>query len=158
MARFAVLALALARMFASLASAQEVVAKKYEPPVKITATATKIDAEGKQKVTITITMEKGIEVFANPVKNEDFESAAARVSISAKSKPVSVRMNFPAGEKRGEKIVGDYYVYTRPVAIEAFVERAANDASPLEVTVYCQFFNWVQLRCYPPLTRKFTLP
>ena len=52
-------------MLASVAEAK--------PPrlVKVDATATKIDADGKQIVTVTLDIEKNWYIYANPVKNEE---------------------------------------------------------------------------------------
>ncbi|MCI0379128.1 MAG: protein-disulfide reductase DsbD N-terminal domain-containing protein [Gemmataceae bacterium] len=109
--------------------------KKSDAEVKVTAKGAKPDAGGKQVVTITMIHNKGWHSYANPVGNEDFENAQTEVKITAKTKPEKIKIEYPEGKLHKDKIVGDYKIYEDKVEIKAVVQRAAGDASPLEVSV-----------------------
>ena len=64
-------ALALLAALAAPVSAQP---KGSDSVVKATATASKPDADGKQTVTITLTIDPKYHLYANPVGNQDFDS------------------------------------------------------------------------------------
>src|ERR1022692_664337 len=72
---------------------------KSDSKVKASVTATKPDADGKQTVTITLEIEKGFYLYANPVNNEFLESAELKVKIVAKE-PAKVKMAYPPGKTR----------------------------------------------------------
>src|SRR5882672_57789 len=76
--------------------------KKSDSKVKASATATKI-TDGKQTVTITMEIEKGWYLYANPVGSEDFEGNKTNVSIKAKEK-VAAKVKYPEGTPKVEKI------------------------------------------------------
>ena len=159
MARLTICTFAAALLFATQVSAQAGKADKADKVVKITATATKIDAEGKQRVTITITMEPNWHIYANPVQNDELKDAATLVKIDAKAEPVSVKVNYPTGSRHEDKDIGVYFVYEKVVDIEAFVERAASDTSPLQVTVRFNACDLVVTKeCLLTKTRTITIP
>src|SRR5215471_18588886 len=66
-------------------------------PVKIQATASKPDAQGKQTVTVQITIAKGWHIYANPVDHEDFAEAQTVVALKAGGKNVGT-VKYPAGK------------------------------------------------------------
>jgi hypothetical protein len=103
--------------------------------VKVTATADKPDADGKQSVTITLMIDKDWHTYANPVGNEDLESTQTVVTIGAKVKPTEVKIDYPKGKLIKDSVVGNYSIYEDKVTIKATVRRAKGDTSPLEVSV-----------------------
>jgi hypothetical protein len=131
------------------------VGKKSDSVVKIAAVAGKLDA-GKQMVQITLDVAKGWHVYANPVKNEDLISAATVVKVNAAAKPASVDVKYPVGKKHTDKVLGDYYTYEGTVAIDAVVQRAAGDASKLEVSV--TFMACDDKQCLQPTTITVKVP
>src|SRR5439155_14185102 len=109
--------------------------KKSDSVVKAKAEAEKIGADGKQSVKVTLTVEKGWHIYANPVGNPDQESAATTVTITGKTKPKDVKIEYPKGKLVKDMLVGNYIVYEGEVVIKAVVERANGDSAPLEVAV-----------------------
>ena len=131
------------------------VGKKSDSVVKVAAVAGKLDA-GKQTVTITLDVNKGWHIYANPVKNEDLISAATIIKVSAAVRPASVDVKYPEGAKHTDKILGSYYTYEGKVAIDAVVQRAAGDASKLEVSV--TFMACDDKQCLQPTTVTVKVP
>lgn len=108
-----------------------------ESKVKIAATAGKPDDDGKQTVTVTIMIEKGWHLYANPVP-EDFPGIPVSVTFNAKKKPEVVKVAYPEGKKVKDPMLGEYKVYEDKVVIKADVTRAKGDDSPLELSVKVQ--------------------
>ena len=109
--------------------------KKSDSEVKVTAKAGKPDNSGKQVVTITLAINKGWHVYANPVGNPDLRSSQTIVTVSAKEKPEQVKVDYPVGKVVNDKLVGNYRTYEGQVDIKTTVQRAKGDAGPLEVSV-----------------------
>jgi DsbC/DsbD-like thiol-disulfide interchange protein len=121
--------------------------------VKVTATATKPDAAGKQTVTVTFVIDKGWHIYANPVGNELLAEAKTVVDIKSAGKP-EVTLKYPPGkvfQDKDEK----YRVYENKVSVQATVVRTIGDKGPLEVSV--RFSACDDKRCLPEAKRKFTL-
>jgi len=59
---------------------------KSDSKVKAKAVVGKAGADGKQTLTITLEIEKGWYIYANPVGDEDFEPNKTRVTVKAKDK------------------------------------------------------------------------
>jgi uncharacterized protein YyaL (SSP411 family) len=133
-------------------------AKKSDSVVKITAKAepAKPGDDGKQVVTITLTIDKGWHLYANPPGMEDLEAVMTKVSVSSKKELQDVKVEYPEGKEINDPAVGKYKVYEDEVKIKATVQRAAGDTGPLEVTVKFQSCNDKQ--CLLPATRKVTVP
>jgi uncharacterized protein len=130
--------------------------KKSDAVVKVTATADKLDADGKQTVSILLSHDSGWHSYANPVGLEDLAAAQTTVTISGKSKLDDVKVDYPAGKLIKDKIVGDYKVFEDKTTIKATVKRAKGDTGPLEVTVKFQACNDKQ--CLLPAVVKLTVP
>ena len=147
---FAGLLACLAAAFtAAGASAQ---GTKSDSKVKITAKADKPGADGKQVVTLTLTIESGWHLYANPVGNEDFADNQTVVAAVPKSKHEVVKVEYPAGKVVKDKTVGDYKVYEDTVTIKAEVRRAKDGADPFELNVKVQACN--DKTCLLPATVK----
>ena len=86
--------------------------------------------------------------YANPVGNEDLESARTKVAITGKTKLQKVDMTYPAGKR---KALGaeSYNAYEGKVEITAKVHRAAGDTGPLDVSVKYMTCNPKGI-CLPP--------
>jgi DsbC/DsbD-like thiol-disulfide interchange protein len=109
--------------------------------VKATATADKPDADGKQNVTITLTIDKSWHLYANPVELKDLVDTQTTVSISAAEKLAKVNIAYPPGKLHEDQIVGNFRIYENTVTIKATVVRAKGDTSPLNVEVKVQACN-----------------
>jgi DsbC/DsbD-like thiol-disulfide interchange protein len=123
-------------------------AKKDESQVKFTASASKPDKDGRQKVTITMDINSGFYAYANPVNNEDLEPAQTVVKIAGAQKLDEMKVDYPQGKK---KMTGElsYNIYEGKFDITATVKRAAGDTGPLDVTVKFSVCN-VKGFCLPP--------
>jgi DsbC/DsbD-like thiol-disulfide interchange protein len=126
--------------------------KKSDSVVKASAKADKIDADGKQLVTITLEVDAGWYIYCNPVGNEDFDSNKTTVTLTGKTKLESVKIDYPKGELVKDAVTGDYNIYKDKVTIKATVQRAKDDTSELEVTIKLQSCN--KASCLLPATIK----
>ncbi len=142
-----------------LAAASANQAGEREKIVKGSVKASNIDAEGKQTVTVTLEIKKGFYIFANPIdlkfkdKSEpDFELDQVNVSVKAKE-PLKVKVFYPAANTRSDGPIS-YKYYEGIVAVEASLQRAAGDQSPLEITIHCR--PMARTVCMPPERIKLT--
>jgi hypothetical protein len=122
--------------------------------VKATATATKPDADGKQTVTITLDIEKGFYLFANPVNHEFLEEAKLTVKVTGMEK-VKFDVKYPAGKTTGPKDLR-FDIYEGVVKIDAKVVRTNGDTSPLTIQVRIQAQD--RSTSYIESTIKLTVP
>jgi DsbC/DsbD-like thiol-disulfide interchange protein len=113
-------------------------AVKSDSKVKLTLSAAKPDADGKQVVKVTLTIDDGWHVYANPVGLQEFASVQTTITVGATVKPKEVRVAYPKGELIKDAVVGDYHVYKEKVEIPVTVIRARGDTGPLEVSVKFQ--------------------
>jgi thiol:disulfide interchange protein len=121
--------------------------------VKAAATATKADAAGKQTVTLTLEINKGYHIYANPVKNKEFKDIQTVVTATSQVKLADVKVNYPAGTYYN-KLNLPCQVYEGKVTIQATVQRAAGDTGPVSVAV--RFYTCDDDTCYPPSTKTFS--
>jgi DsbC/DsbD-like thiol-disulfide interchange protein len=124
--------------------------------VKAKAAASKVDADGNQVITVTLTVDKGWHLYANPVNNEAFEPNATEVTVSGKVKPVSVKAVYPKGQLQKDKDVGDMSIYTGTVSIKVNVKRAKGDKAPLALTVRINACN--EKKCLEQSKVKLDVP
>jgi hypothetical protein len=114
-------------------------AKDEPQPLKAaTATAGKIEKDGRQTVTVSVEMNAGWHIYANPVDNADLASIKTVVNISSKQKLEEVQITYPPGKMKAE-ILGSqnfsYRIYEGKVEITATVRHAAGDAGPLGISL-----------------------
>jgi uncharacterized protein YyaL (SSP411 family) len=126
--------------------------KKSDAMVKTTAEAAPPDAGGKQVVTITMSIEPGWHIYANPVGQEDLESVQTDVKLEPKNQLDEVKVEYPPGKVVDDKVLGKYKIFEGQVEIKATIKRKAGDKSPLEVTAKFQSCNDKQ--CLLPATVK----
>ena len=158
--RAAVLGLLIAWAAAAPAGWAQDDATKSADVVKIKATADKPGADGKQVVTVTIDIEKGWHIYANPVGNDDFAINQTTVSVTGKQKLEDVRIEYPPGKEVQDKLVGNYMTYEDKVAIKVTVKRARDDTGPLDVSVKLQSCCHIKgkEKCLIPSTVKVNVP
>src|SRR5262249_38417155 len=77
-----------------LAGAPQEGGKKSDAMVKTTAEAAPADAAGKQVITITMSIEPGWHIYANPVGQEDLESVQTDVKLEPKSQLDEVKVEY----------------------------------------------------------------
>ncbi len=127
---------------------------KSDSVVKATAAAGKPDADGKQTVTLTLAIDKGWHLYANPVGSEDLASVQTNVKVKAAAELQNVKVDYPAGKKVKDATLGDYMVYEDKAVITVNVTRTKGDDSPLELTVKVQACN--DSTCLLPAEVKLT--
>jgi hypothetical protein len=125
---------------------------KSDSKVKITTKADKAGADGKQVVTLTLTIENGWHLYANPVGNEDFADNQTVVATVPKSRHEILKVEYPPGKVVKDKIIGDYKVYENTITIKTQVRRAKDSTDPLELNVKVQACN--EKNCLLPATVK----
>jgi hypothetical protein len=135
---------------------QDIGAKRSDSVVKSTATADKPDPSGKQTVTIKLAIDKEWHLYANPIGNADLESSQTTVSVAAKDKPLTAKVEYPKGKTVKDPLIGDYATYEGEISIKAVVDRSSGDAGPLEVTI--KFTACSDKTCLLPATVKLTVP
>jgi hypothetical protein len=150
-------AVALAAAFLVPTSDAAAQGKKSDSVVKVEAAADK-PVDGKQVVTITLTVDKPYHLYANPIGNDDdlFKNLSTVVTIDGKTKPEDVKVEYPAGVLIKDKTLGEYKVWENKVVIKATVQRAKGDTGPLEVTVKLQACD--EKTCLLPATVKREVP
>jgi DsbC/DsbD-like thiol-disulfide interchange protein len=129
--------------------------EKSDSKVKVAAKADKIGVDGKQKVTISITVDKNWYIYANPVGAEDFEDNATRVVFLKGKEKLKAKLDYPIGKT---KEVGKirYNIYEGNVIIEATVQRAKGDAGPLTLAVDVNSCSGNT--CLAPATVRVSIP
>ena len=122
--------------------------------VKAAAALGKIDAAGRQAITITLLIDKGWHLYANPVKNDAVDTIRTDVKISAAAKLARVDVQYPEGKFHRDAIDPKFtcMVYEDRVDIQAVVQRVPGDTSPLEIDV--TFSACDARNCYLPATVK----
>jgi len=131
-------------------------AKRSDAEVKVAVESAKPAADGKLVITLALDINKGWHIYGNPVGNDDLVDAQTVVSVSGKTKPASVKIEYPKASVIKDKVLGTYNVYEDKVTIKATVERAAGDNDPLDVTIRFQACN--DTTCLFPATKKLTVP
>jgi DsbC/DsbD-like thiol-disulfide interchange protein len=129
--------------------------KKSDSEVKATVRADRPDSAGKQTIHLTLTINKGWYIYANPVGNDDFAANATTVTI--KPKPQAVAIAYPEGKVKKDTVIGDYRIYEDKVTIPIQVSRAAGAAGPLELDVRVNACN-AKMFCLPPGVIKVSVP
>jgi hypothetical protein len=131
-------------------------AKGSDSVVKVTAHGDKPGADGKQVITVTLAMDNGWVVYANPVGPKDFEQARTKVTVEGK-KPDEVQVEYPKGEDVKDPLIGTYAVYKGEVAIKATVRRTDGE-SPLKLKVEFIASNADKGLCLLGSAVKLTVP
>ena len=68
----------------------------------------------------------------------DLASSATEVTITGKTKPASVKVDYPAGKVVMDSTIGNYKIYEGKLVIKAVVQRAKGDTEPLKASIKLQ--------------------
>jgi DsbC/DsbD-like thiol-disulfide interchange protein len=127
-------------------------AKKSDAVVKVKAEAEKPGADGTTTIHVSLNIDSGWHLYANPVGQEDLADTATTVTVSgAKAEAIS----YPPGRQVKDKTVGDYKVYEGKVTIAAKVRRPAG-GGPIDLAIKFQACN--ESKCLVPATVKLSVP
>ncbi|NBR05710.1 MAG: hypothetical protein EBT92_08055 [Planctomycetes bacterium] len=107
-------------------------------------------------VVITLSVEPGYHLYANPVVNPDLASVQTSVSIKAEGKSIPAKVEYPAGKLVKDDIVGDYSTYEGTIKIKLRVAVPRNETSPLDVVVKYQACS--KKSCLAPAVATLKLP
>ena len=143
---YCLLAFALANLLHAAIVERQLV--RSDSKVKASASASKIDGDGKQIVTVTLDIQKGWLLYANPVKftfgdgKMDsefvtfFKMNRTQVFVEPKEK-VTYLARYPSGKT---KVDGKdrFSVYEGRVVIPVHLERMPGEASPLRIKIHVQ--------------------
>jgi DsbC/DsbD-like thiol-disulfide interchange protein len=129
--------------------AQKGGAKTTDKVVIVTAKAEKAAADGTQKVTVTVKIDKDYHIYANPIGNPDLESAKTLLTFTGAE---AVSIEYPKGKTIVDKVVGDYNTYEKEITITAKIKRKAGATGDVEASVKCQACT--DKSCLPAATIK----
>jgi DsbC/DsbD-like thiol-disulfide interchange protein len=128
----------------------EAAAKRSDAVVQVQAVAEPVGADARQSVEVSLEVEEGWHIYANPAGLEGL--VATTVTVAAGRELMVERLEYPPG-----KVSADgYKYYEGKVAVPVTVRRAAGDTSPLRVSVKFQACN--DRLCLPPATVTLTVP
>jgi DsbC/DsbD-like thiol-disulfide interchange protein len=127
--------------------------KKSDAVVKVKAEAGKANADGTSNVEVTLTVERGWHIYANPVGLEDQADAATTVTVGGTAKAESV--DYPPGKLVKDKVLGDYKVYEGKVTITAKVRRPSGGGA---IDLAIKFQACSDSRCLVPATVNVSVP
>lgn len=135
-------------LLASIATAQT---QKPPQPVQVSAQLGKPDADGRQLLTVKITVEKGWHIYANPAGASG--PMPTTIKVEAATPLRDVQVEYPPGKALAQ--AGETFrVYEDTVVIPVRIQRAVTngqpDTSPLTVTIRYQACN--EQVCLPPRT------
>lgn len=120
--------------------------------VRVFASAGRINEAGKQTITITLMIDKGWHIYANPTRNEQYEGNRTEVKLRAVARSPKYDVEYPAGTFYTGKYNLKCMVYQGSVNIIAVVQRSMGDASPLEIDI--TFSACDDDVCLPPATLR----
>jgi len=109
-------------------------APRPEYPVKLTLISEKRNGEAPQRIVVTLAIEKGYQLYANPPGNEQI-GYVTTLTIKGKGKPELVSVTYPKGQLVKDGIIGDYQVYKSTVTLEALIKRGKDDQDGVDIAV-----------------------
>jgi DsbC/DsbD-like thiol-disulfide interchange protein len=122
--------------------------------VKANAVATKVGADGKQTVTVTLDIEKGWHIYANPVNLKGQEDNRTNITVKGSAK-VSVSVKYPVGKVHVDG-KDSFNIYEEKIVIPVEVVRTPGDAGPLRLSIEVNACK--DRACLPPGTIELTVP
>ncbi len=102
--------------------------------------------KGHRTILLTLEIEKGWFIFANPVENKDLRIAQTRVTVTTPGAKLT-RIDYPRGAKVADPFIGDYRIYKGKVEIVLTVQ-VKQATVPIELL----------LKCHPMTEEKGSLP
>ena len=140
------------------AATQAGAAKNSEAVVRVSASADRPDAAGNQVVTVTLAIDEGWHVYANPPGLGDL--ASVQTTLTVNTRVEGARVAYPPGRVIKDGVLGDYLVYDGTTGIKGYVRRAAGDTGPLQVSVRFQACCHVpgHEKCLTPATVTVVVP
>jgi uncharacterized protein len=126
--------------------------KKSDSVVKVKAEVGKPNPDGTTPVHVTLTIDKGWHIYANPPGQEDLADTATTISVGGPAKAEAI--DYPAGKLVKDKSIGDYKVYEDQVTITAKVRRPPS-GGPIDLSIKVQACS--EQKCLIPATMKISI-
>ena len=114
---------------------------KSSDVVTISVSSEKPDADGKQKISITLTIAPTYHIYANPVENEILTSVQTIVRVTSEQELREAKVTYPAGKMIKVGNVETFRIYEGKVAFNANIVRNKQDSSPLEIVAMVHATN-----------------
>lgn len=124
---------------------KEPLAPGIDRVVKAHASAGRADVNGKQTVTVRLTIEKGWHIFANPVESDFYREAETKLTMTSQGKISDIHVVYPPG-KTLQDDSGSFKAYEDEVTITANLRRASGNG-PLELSIRLQACSAEKKRC-----------
>ena len=103
--------------------------------VHATVKAEKPDNNGIQKISVTLTIDKGWHIYANPAGHEDLVGHQTNLQIYQDgNKRMDAKITYPKGQPMDVYGI-KFYIYTEKVVLQVDVPRTTGDPKPLEIRV-----------------------
>ncbi len=139
------------------------VAGMFQPPlhadskkeVKVTARTSGKTAGGVEVVTLTLDVNKGWYIYANPVGNKEFSINETKVAVKGLP-PTQIKIRFPRGKVKRDAKYGSYNIYDGKVNILVQIQHRPSDRGPINVQVEFQACH-ISERCLAPAKVAFKL-
>ncbi len=129
---------------ASSAQFTEAARKYVANRVQVSAEAGKIDNAGRQAISLSLQIEKGWHLLANPSGLPDLERYETRVTVEGKGVS-AVKVVYPRGIEVEDEVLGKWKKYEGKVGIRIELQRDGRAGEPVEIRV----------RHWPQETSKF---
>lgn len=124
-------------------------AKTTDKLVTVMTKAEKPAADGTQKVTVTVKIEKNYHIYANPIGNPDLDANKSVLTFTGAD---VVSIDYPKGKDVIDKVLGDYKIYEKEIAITAKIKRKAGASGNVESNLKCSACT--DKSCLPAATIK----
>ena len=130
--------------------------KASDSVVKASVNAGKPGQDGKQTVEVTLAIDKGYHLYANP--NEAFPDSEVVVTASAAGKAMDVKVDYPKGTlvPASPPDIKAHHVYEGTVTIKVVVDRNKAGSKPIDLNVQVHACN--ANACLLPADIKLTVP
>lgn len=114
-------------------------AKKSDSVVKIEPAAGPIDRDGRQQLSVKLTIDPSWHLTANPAQNEIYKASQVRFSIAGQKPFKDLQISYPPGKEMLDADSGERFRgYEGEVVLRATVQRDIGDTGPLEMTLFLQ--------------------
>jgi DsbC/DsbD-like thiol-disulfide interchange protein len=130
-------------------------AKRSDDVVQIQVASAKADEERHAIIMLTLTIDPGWHLYANPVA-KDFPGIPTTVSVTSGANPEDVKIEYPPGRLVKDEFAGDHYVYEGRIAIRVTMPKDRPAQRPVDLSVKVQACN--KDKCLLPATVKVSVP
>ena len=85
-------------------------------------------ADGKQELTVTMNIDKGWHLYANPPGQDDFVPSQTTLTVEGKKPITDLKITYPDGKDVFDQTLGRYKVYEDKISIKATFKRSEGDS------------------------------